>query len=90
MHHVALKFLEPHVRSDIGAERADRVGERGGAKARMKFFGDGAATDEFAAFENQGLETAFGEVEGGYERVVTAADEDYSLSEGHGQFFSTG
>jgi hypothetical protein len=56
----------------------------------MKFFGDGAATDEFAAFENQRLETAFGEVEGGYERVVTAADEDYSLSEGHGQFFSTG
>src|SRR5258706_1328109 len=90
MHHVALEFLELHVRGDICAQRTDGVGERGGAEAGMEFFGDGAAADEFAALENEGLEAAFGEVEGGDERVVTAADDYYALSDGHGQFFSTG
>jgi hypothetical protein len=55
----------------------------------MKFFGDGPASDEFATLEDQRLEAALGEVEGGDESVVTAADEDYALSDGHGQFFST-
>ena len=90
MHHVALEFLELHVRGDVGTQRADGVGESGGAEAGMEFFGDGAATDEFAALENKGLESTFGEIEGGDERVVTTADEDYTLSDGHGQFFSTG
>ncbi len=90
MHEVALVFFGLHVRGDIGAERTDSVRERGGAEARMKFLGDGAAADEFAAFEDQRLEATFGEVEGGDEGVVTAADEDYALSDGHGQFFSIG
>src|ERR1700680_3881761 len=90
MHHVALEFLELHVGRDIGAKGADGMRERGGAEAGMEFFGDGAATDEFAALENERLETAFGEIEGGDERVVTATDDDYTLSDGHGQFFSTG
>ena len=90
MQQVALEFFELHVRSDVGSKRPDGVRECGGAKAGMKFFGDGAAADEFAALKDQGLETTFGEVERGDERIVTAADEDYTLSDGHGQFFSTG
>ena len=64
------------------------VGERGGAIAGMELFGDGAAADNFAAFENDGFEAALGEIESGDECVVTAADDDYALSDGHGQFFS--
>jgi hypothetical protein len=90
MHHVALEFLELHVGRDIGAKGADGVRESGGAEAGMEFFGDGAAADEFAALENERLEATFRQVKGGDERVVTATDEDYTLSEGHGQFFSTG
>src|SRR5260370_26500402 len=56
----------------------------------MKFFGDRAAADKFAALEDQRPEAALGEVEGSDERIVTTADEDYTLSDGHGQFFSTG
>ena len=52
----------------------------------MKFLGDGAAADHFAAFQNERLEAALGEIKRGDERVVTAADEHYALSDGHGQF----
>src|SRR6202035_5374582 len=69
-------------------KRANGVRERRGAKAGMKFFGDGAAADKFPAFEDEWLEAASGEIKGGDERVGTAADEHYALSEGHGQFFS--
>ena len=90
MQEVALEFFELHVRSNIGTEGADGVREGGGSKAGMKFFGDGAAAYEFAALEDQRPEAAFGEVEGGDERIVTTADEDYTLTDGHSQFFSTG
>ncbi len=60
------------------------MGERRGLEAGMKFLGDGATTDHFAAFEHEGLETALGEIESGDKSVVTAADENYALSEGHG------
>ncbi len=81
-------LVEAHVASDVGAERADGVRERGSAIAGVKLFGDGAATDNFAAFENDGFESAFREIESGDECVVSAADDDYALSDGHGQFFS--
>ncbi len=42
----------------------------------MKFFGDGRAADLRAAFEHQRLETGFGQIEGGDETVVSAADDD--------------
>src|ERR1700740_3794066 len=66
---VALEFFDLHVRSNIGTEGADGVRERGGSKAGMKFFGDGATADEFAALEDQRPEAAFGEVEGGDEAL---------------------
>src|SRR5882762_5340341 len=90
MQHVALISFELHICSDVSAQRTDGVGESGGAEAGMKFFGNGAAADELAAFQDERLEAAFGEIERGDERVVTTTDEDYTLSDGHGQFFSTG
>jgi hypothetical protein len=90
MQDVAFVFFELHVQSDVGAQRTEGVGQGGGAEARIKFFGDGATADEFAALEDQRLEAAFGEIESGDQSVVTAADEDYALSQGHGQLFSTG
>jgi hypothetical protein len=81
-------LVEAHVARDVGAKRSDGVRERGGAIAGMKFFGDGAPADNFAAFENDGFESALSEIESGDECVVTAADDDYALSDGHVQFFS--
>ena len=74
MQHVTLISLELHICGDVSAQRTDGVRESGCAKAGMEFFGNGAAADELAALENEGLETAFGEIEGGDERIVTAAD----------------
>jgi len=49
----------------------------------MKFLGDGATADHFAALEDEGLEAALGEIKSGDESVVAAADENYTLSERH-------
>ena len=67
---------ELHVADDVGAERAGGVRERGAAEAGVKFFGDGGATDLGAAFEDEGLESGFGKIEGGDEAVVSGADDD--------------
>ena len=42
----------------------------------MKFFGDGGPADLGAAFEHQRFESGFGEIEGGDQAVVSAADDD--------------
>src|ERR1700687_3161602 len=80
-----IEFIELHIAGNVGAERAESVRESGGAEAGMKFIGDGAAADHFAAFEDEGLEAAFGEIESGNESVVTAADKSHALSDGQGQ-----
>ena len=51
----------------------------------MKFFGDGAAADHFAAFEDERFEAAFGEIKSGDQSIVTATFENYALSKWHGQ-----
>src|SRR5713226_963839 len=56
-----------------------------GVEAGIKFLGDGAAADHFSPFENERLEAALGEIKSGDESVVSAADENNALSEGHGQ-----
>ena len=58
------------------------------AKTGMKFLSDRAATDDFAALENEGLESAFSEIKRGDECVVAATDEHDVLSDRHVQFFS--
>ena len=69
-------LVEAQVARDVGTKRADGVRKRGSAKAGMKFLGDGAAANDFAAFENERLEAAFREIERGDECVVTAADDE--------------
>jgi hypothetical protein len=64
------------------------VRESGSTKAGMKFLGDRAAANDFAALQNERLEAAFRQVKRGDECVVTTADDDYALSDRHGQFFS--
>jgi hypothetical protein len=79
------EIFELEVERNVGTKRAERVCESGGAEAGMKFLGDGAAAGHFAAFKDDRLEAAFGEIESRDERVVAAADENDALSEGHGQ-----
>src|SRR2546423_14455995 len=52
MQHVAIESVQVHIRSDVRAQRANGVCERGSAKAGMKFFSDGAAADNFASLQN--------------------------------------
>jgi hypothetical protein len=49
----------------------------------MKLFGNGTAADRLAAFQNERLKAALGEIEGRDESVVAAADKRYALSDGH-------
>ncbi len=84
----AIEFFDLQVARNVGPQRTEGVGQRRGAEAGVKFFRDGAAADYFAAFENEGLESAFGEIKRGDEGIVTAADENYALSDGHGQLDS--
>src|SRR5260370_123534 len=81
----ATKFFDLHVARDLCAKRAECMGKRGGLEAGMKFLGDGAAADHFAAFEDEGLEAALGEIKSGDKGVVAAADESHALSKRHGQ-----
>jgi hypothetical protein len=49
----------------------------------MKLLGDGAAANYFPAFENDRLEAALRKIVRGDESIVAAADESYTLSNGH-------
>ena len=88
MQNFAIEFFDLQVAGNVGAQGAERVRKRRSAKTGMKFLGDGAAADHFAAFENERLESALGEIKRGDECIVAAADENYALSDGHGQLFS--
>ncbi len=55
-------------------------------KPGMKFFGDGCAAHLGAAFEHQRFESGFGEIEGGDQTVVSAADDDDIASLSHRSF----
>ncbi len=76
-------LLQLHVVHDVGAQRAGVVRERGATKARMKFFGDGRTAHQSPAFEHERLEARFGEIEGGDQTVVSAADNNYIARLGH-------
>src|SRR5260370_562964 len=77
----ALEFFNLHVARDLCAKRAEGMGERGGFEAGIKFLGDGAATDHFAAFEDEWLENTLGAIEGGHKSILEAADENYTLAQ---------
>ncbi len=69
-------LLQLHVAHDVSAERARVMRQRRATEAGMKFFGDGRAAHLGAAFQHQRFESRFGEVEGGDQTVVPAADDD--------------
>ena len=82
---VQIEFLKLEVASDVRAERTEGVRERGGFEAGVELLGYGAAAEVFAAFEDGGLEAAFGQIKCGDQRVVTTTNEHDFLSDGHGQ-----
>src|SRR5260370_28838572 len=81
----ATKFFDLHVARDLCAKRAECMGKRGGLEAGMKFLGDGAAADHFAAFEDEGLEAALGEIKSSDKSVGTAPDKTHTLTTSHDQ-----
>ncbi len=83
MEDFAFEFFDAQIAGNVGPQRAERVSERRGTEAGMKFLSDGPATDHFTAFEDQRLEAALRKIKSGDERIVPAADENYALSDGH-------
>ena len=69
-------LFQLHVADDVGTNGAGGVRQRGAAEAGMKFVGDGGAADLRPALEDERLESGFGEIEGGDQAVVAAADDD--------------
>jgi len=69
-------FFKLHVADNVWTNRTSGVRQRGTAEAGMKFIGDGGAADLRPALEGERLESGFGEVEGGYQPVVAAADDE--------------
>ena len=69
-------LLKAHVANNIGPKRPGGVGEDGGTKSRMKFSRDGRAADLMAALNNQRLESGLGQIEGGDQSIVAAADDN--------------
>src|SRR5277367_6161915 len=74
---------ELHVVHDVGEGRAAGVRDGGAFESGMKFFGDGGAAYDGAAFEDERLVAFFREVKRGYERVVAAAENDDVALRGH-------
>jgi hypothetical protein len=46
----------------------------------MDLFGSGAASNNLAPFEHQGLQSRFGEIAGGHKAIMATANDDDVLS----------
>ncbi len=62
--------------NDLGAEKRDHVRTFRKKKTGDDFFGDGGATENMAAFQDDDLLPCFGEIRGVDQAVVAAADDD--------------
>ncbi len=78
---VGVKF---EIADDRRVQQRDRVGGDRIAEAGVKFLGDRRAADLRAAFEHRDFEAGHGEIGGGDEAVVTAADDDDVRHQGCG------
>jgi hypothetical protein len=67
LQHLQFVLGEAHIARDFGTKRADRVRKSGSTKAGMKFLGDRAAANDFAALQNERLEAAFRQIKRGDE-----------------------
>jgi hypothetical protein len=52
------------------------MGERRGAKAGMKFFGDARAAGNRASFEHERFQSRFGEIAGRDQTIMAGANDD--------------
>src|SRR5215469_1821314 len=80
---LAAKPPQLHIADDIRPQRPHRMRESGSAKTRIKLLGDGSAANHFPPFENQRLESTFGQIKCGDQCIVAAADKHDALSERH-------
>src|SRR5438445_765556 len=62
------------IADDFRTEKAVDVAGGGDLEAGPKFFGDDAASDEFAAFKHEDFFSRAGEVSGRHEAVMTCPD----------------
>src|SRR6478752_4302999 len=77
--------LQLHIADDVGTQRPGAVGQRRTAKAGMKLTRDRRPSRLLAAFEHKRFESGFGEVEGGNQSIVPAADDDNVATLRHGR-----
>ena len=63
-------------RHTCGAQHRQHIGAGRGAEAGRELLGDAGAADERTSLQHQRLEAGLGQVEGGDQAVVAAADDD--------------
>src|SRR3954464_11485905 len=81
--HLQPVTMQLHVTQYIGAHRPAGVCQGGTAEAQRDLFRHSAAADYIAALQNERLMSRFGEIEGGHQAVVSAADDDHVALRAH-------
>ena len=82
--HLEAVPLELQIADDLRTEEAVDVAGGGDLEAGPELFGDGAAAEQFAAFEDEHLAAGSREIGGGDQAVVAGADDDGVVCSGHG------
>src|SRR5208337_5532420 len=75
-----------HISHNVRPGGSGAVGQFRAAKTGMEFLRNGAAADYRPAFEHEGLESSFGEIEGGDQPVVSCAEDNDVALFGHRYF----
>src|SRR5208283_2816288 len=79
-------FRQIHISHNVRPDGTGAMGQLRTAKAGMKFLRNRAAADYRPAFEHEGLESSFGEIEGGDQPVVSCAEDNDVALFGHRYF----
>ncbi len=74
---------QAQVADDLRAEQAVDVGGRGDLEAGEGFLGDAGAADDVAAFQHEHFPLGPGQIAGGHQAVVAAADDDRVVRSRH-------
>ncbi len=83
-------LFELHVAHNIATQRSRRMRQRRTAEAGIELFGDGGAARLRSALEHQRLVSGPGQVEGGNQPIMSAADDDDVAVRCRGSFFGHG
>ena len=76
-------LLQSQVADNIGTERARTVRQRRTTEPGVEFFCDSGAAGLLAAFNDEWLESSFGEIEGSNQAIVSAANNNDVSLVGH-------